>query len=146
MPDPAPRGRDHAAAGEVAVADVPAAHRYRATLDGRAAGHLEYRRRRQGEQQQILALHTVVGEEFEGRGVGSALARALLDQARAGGVEVVAYCPFVREYVGRHPEYADGVTGVRRRRDLPAPRLITTPAVPGPALESRPGEEACQRW
>jgi predicted GNAT family acetyltransferase len=108
MPEPV-GGRDHAPSGRVEVVDDVEQHRYVATLDGRPAGHLVYSRRRQGEGQQILAIHTDVGEEFEGRGVGSALARALLDQARDDGVEVVVYCPFVREYVGRHPEYADGV-------------------------------------
>ena len=55
----------------------------------------------------IDLLHTEVADEFEGKGFGSALARAALDYARGNKLTVVPTCPFVRSYLERHPEYAD---------------------------------------
>jgi predicted GNAT family acetyltransferase len=51
--------------------------------------------------------HTEVPKELEGRGIGSALVRGLLEIARAQGLKVQAVCPFVKAYLDRHPEYAD---------------------------------------
>ena len=43
------------------------------------------------------------------RGLGAALVRAALDDARDRGFRVVPICPFVEAYVRRHPEDADPV-------------------------------------
>ena len=51
--------------------------------------------------------HTVVEPAYEGKGVGSALARGALDDARSRGLPVLPYCPFVRSYLQRHAEYVD---------------------------------------
>jgi predicted GNAT family acetyltransferase len=51
--------------------------------------------------------HTEVPKELNGRGIGSALARGLLDIARAQKLKVVPLCPFVAGYIAKHPEYAD---------------------------------------
>jgi predicted GNAT family acetyltransferase len=51
--------------------------------------------------------HTIVPPELEGRGIGSRLVKAALDQVRAEGLKVVAQCPFVRAYIERHPEAQD---------------------------------------
>lgn len=55
----------------------------------------------------IVFTHTEVPQEFEGKGVGSALAKTALDYARAEGKEVMPLCPFIAAYIRRHPEYAD---------------------------------------
>ena len=70
---------------------------------GDAVAHLDYSR--SGDR--IAINHTEVPEAFEGQGVGSRLARAALDHARAEGLRVVVFCPFVRAWLERHPEYAD---------------------------------------
>ena len=83
--------------------------RYEAWLDGRLAGFAEYDL--QG-QDTIVFTHTEVGDEFEGRGVGSALARGALDDVRgAGQRQVVAQCSFIRGWIEKHPEYADLTRG-----------------------------------
>jgi len=55
----------------------------------------------------LTILHTEVPKELEGRGIGSALVRGVLDIARANHLKVHAVCPFVKAYLDRHPEYAD---------------------------------------
>jgi uncharacterized protein len=88
---------------QVVVADAPDRNRFVATVDGEPAGFIVYRLR-----PGLLALiHTEVDERFEGRGVGSRLARFALEQARAKGLEVLPFCPFVNDWMKRHPEYDD---------------------------------------
>ena len=55
----------------------------------------------------LTVKHTEVPQELEGQGIGSQLARGVLEQARARGLKVVARCPFVNAYMKRHPEYDD---------------------------------------
>jgi len=55
----------------------------------------------------LTILHTEVPKELEGRGIGSALIRGMLDIARAQGLKVIPVCPFAKTYIERHPEYAD---------------------------------------
>jgi hypothetical protein len=40
-------------------------------------------------------------------GVGGAIARYALDDARARGLHVRALCPFIRGWMERHPQYSD---------------------------------------
>lgn len=77
--------------------------RYKAYLDGERVGNLAYSR----DGDVITAHHTEVADEAEGQGVGSELARTLLDDAREAGWQVDAKCPFVSGWIDRHPEYAD---------------------------------------
>lgn len=51
--------------------------------------------------------HTEVPKELGGKGIGSRLARGLLDLIRAGNAKVKPLCPFVRGYIEKHPEYRD---------------------------------------
>jgi predicted GNAT family acetyltransferase len=55
----------------------------------------------------ITFTHTEVPKELGGRGIGSQLARGALDSVRAQGLQVVAKCPFIAAYIGKHPEYQD---------------------------------------
>src|SRR5258708_2454907 len=51
--------------------------------------------------------HTVVPPAFEGRGVGSALARAALGYARDHGLRVKPTRPLLAGYIAKHPEWSD---------------------------------------
>jgi uncharacterized protein len=55
----------------------------------------------------ITFLHTETPRPLRGRGIASALIRGALEIARAEGLKVRALCPFVSNYVARHPEFAD---------------------------------------
>jgi len=72
------------------------------TLDGLA--YLTYRVMRDGT---FILVHTEVPAELAGRGLASRLARTALELARARGAKVIVRCPFVTEYIARHPEYQD---------------------------------------
>ena len=78
------------------------AGRYEISLDGELA-IAEYR----PVGNALLFSHTEVPEAFEGRGVGSALVRGALDDARSRGLLVIPMCPFVSAFIRRHHEYAD---------------------------------------
>jgi predicted GNAT family acetyltransferase len=51
--------------------------------------------------------HTEVPPELGGKGVGSKLVQGALDQIRSEGMNVIAECPFVKAWIGKHPEYKD---------------------------------------
>lgn len=55
----------------------------------------------------IVFTHTEVPEALGGQGIGSLLARAGLDYARARGLAVVPLCSFIAGYIHKHPEYQD---------------------------------------
>ncbi len=55
----------------------------------------------------ITFTHTEVPPALGGQGVGSRLAKGALEMARAQKLKVVAQCPFVAAYMGKHPEYQD---------------------------------------
>ena len=97
---------------EIAVADNPERDRYEARVDGESAGYVAYRRR--GER--IALNHPEVDDAYEGKGVGSALASYALDDARARGLAVIPYCPFINEWLKRHPSYTDLVPADERER------------------------------
>ncbi|HEY5834227.1 GNAT family N-acetyltransferase [Streptomyces sp.] len=88
---------------DVTVVDVPHHRQYEARIGGDVAGVATYIR----TPELIAFIHTEVGEAYEGRGIGSTLARTALDQARVQGLQVIAICPFVQGWLAKHPEYQD---------------------------------------
>jgi predicted GNAT family acetyltransferase len=89
---------------DVVVTDNREQNRYEARIDGELAGFAEYHLTRSS----IVFTHTLVLDGFEGRGVGSSLARQALDDVRAKGErDVVPVCPFIHGFIDDHAEYAD---------------------------------------
>src|SRR5664279_4138869 len=84
------------------VRDNTERHRFELDADGHVA-FSNYRR----EGGTLTVLHTEVPAALGGKGIGSALARGLLDIARAEKLKVVPLCPFVAGYIAKHPEYAN---------------------------------------
>ena len=85
-----------------AVTDVPEKGRFEARDDaGELAGVVTY----QLTGPIVVYTHTEVDPAFEGQGVGSVLARAVMDDARARNRTVVPLCPFIGGWLEKHPEY-----------------------------------------
>ena len=90
----------------------PANYRYEIWVDGELAGYAQYGTGRG----RITFVHTEVHEPYEGMGLGSQLARSALADARARGLLVMPYCPFIAAHIERHfDEYGD----------LVAPEMLT---------------------
>jgi len=92
---------------DVVITDNRDFWRIEAHVDGKVAGFAAYRDR-PGKR---AFTHTEVDPAFEGQGIGTAIARAALDQARADDVGVVPLCPFIKGWIDKHPDYADLVVG-----------------------------------
>lgn len=86
----------------ITVTDNPAAHRFEAHEGDALAGFAGYVR----TAELVAFVHTEVDPAFEGRGVGSLLAREGIESVRAEGLRVLAVCPFIAGWMTRHPEYA----------------------------------------
>ena len=89
------------------ITDAPERGRYEAHLDGELAGVLEY----VIKYGRLALVHTEVLPAYEGKGIGSALVRFGLDDARRRALRVIASCPYVQDYLARHPEDDDIVVG-----------------------------------
>ena len=58
------------------------------------------------EGAQRILFHTVVAEEYGGRGLASQLVQRVVEDTIAAGLAVVPVCPYVAAWLPRHPEYA----------------------------------------
>ena len=87
------------------ITNNEAARKWEARLDGELAGYAEYRT----SPNRVVFTHTVVDERYEGRGIGSGLAKAALDAAVAANKRIVPYCPFISAFLRRHIEYQANV-------------------------------------
>jgi uncharacterized protein len=94
----------------IEVSDDRENARFVITVDGEQAGLAQYRDRGRA----IAFIHTEIDDRFEGRGLGGRLVAAALDDVRGRGLAVLPFCPFVRGYIARHPEYLDLVPATQR--------------------------------
>ncbi len=100
---------------EVTVTRNDDAGRYEARVGGELAAYSEF----QLATDLIVFSHSETLPAFEGKGIGSTLARAALDEVRAAGDrEVLAICPFINAWIRRHPDYMDLLYKGHPRADL----------------------------
>ncbi len=92
------------------VTDVPASDRFEIAVDGATVGFVQYRR----VPGQIAFIHTEIDPAHGGEGLGAILVTAALDAARAEGLDVLPFCPFVRGFIDKHRDYLDLVPVGRR--------------------------------
>lgn len=83
--------------------DDSAAQRFELRQGTALAGFVQY----EGASGTLRLTHTEVMPEFEGRGVGSRLARAALDELRRRGLKAVPQCAFIAGYIRKNPQYQD---------------------------------------
>jgi len=96
---------DVVAPADIVVEDNPQESRFEARMGDRLVGIAEYEL--PDDHGPITFVHTEVLPEAEGHGVGSALARAALDDVRKRGLRAVVDCPFIGAWLKRHHEYDD---------------------------------------
>ncbi|MEV1008756.1 GNAT family N-acetyltransferase [Streptomyces sp. NPDC049881] len=87
----------------ITVTDNEYASRFEARDGDTVAGFADYLR----DDRLAVYPHTQVRPEYEGRGIGGALARAALEDARRRGLRALVACPFIADWLTRHPEYDD---------------------------------------
>jgi predicted GNAT family acetyltransferase len=88
---------------EHAVVDNPAGSRYELRSGDEVLGVVAYHRN--GEV--INLIHTEIDADHEGEGLGSDIARGVLDDARRQGLRVLPTCPFIAGWIDKHPDYQD---------------------------------------
>jgi len=85
------------------VIDNPKGQRYEIRRDGQTLGFAAY----QKANRLIVFTHTEIEPGLKGQGIGGQLVRGALDDVRSKGLPVLPICPFVQEWMSRHPEYLD---------------------------------------
>ena len=91
------------------VAKNTAKSRYELQVEGETA-LVQYRD--EGDRT-VCLVHTEVPQTLKGRGIGSRLAKVVLEAVRAEGRTVVPQCEFMASYIDEHPEYKDLVASNR---------------------------------
>ena len=87
----------------VTIRDNPEKSRYEVYDAEELAGFTEYHR----YSNEIAFIHTEVDPAFGGRGLAGQLVQNALDDVRKRGLVVLPFCPYVRKFIVRHPEYLD---------------------------------------
>jgi uncharacterized protein len=82
--------------------DDEARQRFELEIDGKTA-FVTYRK----SPGAITLIHTEVPKELGGRGVGSKLARAVLDAVRGEGRRLRVECEFLQGFMKKNPEWDD---------------------------------------
>ncbi len=96
----------------ITVRENPDQNRYEALDDagdgtgGAVVGFVEYVDHR-GVR---VLFHTEVDDAVEGQGVGSQLAQSVLDAVTGAGLDTRTTCPFLVDWVEKHPDYKGKVT------------------------------------
>jgi predicted GNAT family acetyltransferase len=98
-----PGTRDTLVPVDLQVTDNPDKARFEIVADGELAGFAQYYLR----DGQIVFTHTETDDRFRGHGLAGHLVQVALDTARERQLTVLPYCPFVKSWIGSHPEYAD---------------------------------------
>ena len=88
---------------EIHRSETDSGGRYYVSLDGHVA---EMTYSRAGESI-IIIDHTGVPQALGGRGIGQALVKRAVDDARAEGRRIVPLCPYAKAQIDKHPEWQD---------------------------------------
>lgn len=82
-------------------------------LDGaKVIGKAAYKEYDGGSSPQRIFHHTVINEEYGGRGLAGKLAKVALTETIESGRAIVPVCPYIKKYLGKHPEFAQAAVAV----------------------------------
>ena len=90
-------------ASTLSIRDDPEKHRFEVDLGDGSLAIAEYTL----PAGKIMFTHTEVPSGHEGKGIGSALIRHALEEARRRGLKVIPICPFFAAYMQQHTEVQD---------------------------------------
>jgi len=83
------------------IIDNASLHRFE-LKDGNETAYILYSK----SPDSFRLIHTEVPPALQGRGIASQLVRGTLELLRNSGLRIIPSCPFVADYLKRHPEYA----------------------------------------
>ena len=86
---------------EIKIINNEKALHFETLLSNGEFAFIEYR----WHQGNLVLMHTLVPEGFEGKGIAAALAKFVLEYAKEKQLQIVVYCPYVNAYLKKHPEY-----------------------------------------
>ncbi len=93
--------------GRIELSNNTGAGQYELRVEGDLVGLATYR-----QHDGITVLpHTETAPAFGGRGLAARLVGFGLDDIRAHGGKVEPACPYVRDFIAKHPEYQDLLAG-----------------------------------
>lgn len=84
----------------VEITDNTARRRFEVLVDGELAALVTYGR----NSRQIALTHTESEPGFEGKGYAKQVVEYALAAAREASLEVLPFCPYVRDYIAAHPD------------------------------------------
>ena len=85
---------------EPEITDNASLHRFE-LKDGNDTAYILYSK----SPDSIRLIHTEVPPALQGHGIASKMVRGTLELLRKSGLKVIPSCPFVADYLKRHPEY-----------------------------------------
>ncbi|MBO9531816.1 MAG: N-acetyltransferase [Solirubrobacteraceae bacterium] len=94
----------------VELTDNTKQRRFEVLVDGELAALVTYGR----NAQQMALTHTETEPGFEGQGYAKQVVEFALAHAREAGLDVLPFCPYVRDYIAKHPEQLDLVPAEAR--------------------------------
>ena len=93
----------------VTVHDNPDMSRFDVLVDDVPAGFSVYKDIGAAPVRQRIFYHTVIFDEFEGRGLAGALTHTALNSSVRAGHRIVAMCPYVKKWLATHHDLDDAV-------------------------------------
>lgn len=88
---------------EPIISNNTSENRYEIHLDNQLVGYADYVQ----TDQLVTMPHTVIFPGNEGQGLAGKLVRAALDDIRKLDLPVLPTCPYVQNWISKHPEYQD---------------------------------------
>ena len=94
------------------VQNAPQRRRYELRDGDTVIGKAHYLPYDGGQGPERIFYHTTVSENYAGQGLAARLVQEALDDTLDAGIGVVPVCPYVKLWLGKHPDYQQRATPV----------------------------------